>query len=151
MDPFQTKFHDCWKIKDPKIHISEFPYFREIGPYSSGRHFSQSCAPQKNGAERYRQYSEAKIWKTSFISISGPLSSGSLVLGPELEILVPGSWYKDPGTRILVPASRSQNLGTYQDPGIRVVVPRAWYQDPGTKILVLAKRCYFVLIVVNSC
>ena len=55
-------------------------------------------------------------------------------------ILVPGSWYQDLSTKILVP--RSQDLGTrilvpgsrYQDLGTNILVPRSWYQDLGTKI-----------------
>ena len=41
------------------------------------------------------------------------------------KILVPRSWYQDPGTKILVPRS------WYQDPGTKIVVPRSWYQDLG--------------------
>ena len=47
------------------------------------------------------------------------------------------SWYQDPGTKILVPRSWYQDLGSwYQDLGTKILVPRSWYQDPGTKILV---------------
>ena len=49
-----------------------------------------------------------------------------MVLGPELEVLVPGSWYQHLVTKILVPRS------WYQDPGTEILVPRSWYRDRGS-------------------
>ena len=31
----------------PNFQVPRFPDFRKIGPYSSGDHFSESCAPRK--------------------------------------------------------------------------------------------------------
>ena len=47
MDPFQIEFHYFEQNKDPEIHISELPDFGNIGYYSSGDRFSESCAPRK--------------------------------------------------------------------------------------------------------
>ena len=50
MSPYRaiwTHFRSNYMMFEPENHISELPDFRKISPYSSGDHFSESCAPRK--------------------------------------------------------------------------------------------------------
>ena len=99
--------------------FSRFPDFWEIGPYSSGDNFSESCAPRKmmqNGIDEI-------FWGPNFQKHILFHFKNLWVLATR--ILVPRSWYQDLGTKILVPGS------WYQNPGTRI--PGSW-----TKIFVLA-------------
>ena len=60
------------------------------------------------------------------------------ILAPDLgtRILVPGSWYQDLGTKIYGAPERLRLSGFPFFFGIEILVPRSWYQDLGTKILV---------------
>ena len=128
MDPFQIKFHDFWTNTNPEINISELPDFRKIGPYSSGNHFSESCASQKMMQNRIDEIFWGQTVKNNhYFNFR---ASGSWTWDLGTRISVPRSWYQDLGTKILVPRF------WYQDPGPKILVPESWYQDLGTKILV---------------
>ena len=100
MDPFQIKFHDFWTNTNPETHISELPDFRKIGPYSSGDHFSESCAPRKMMQNRIDEIFWGQTFKnTPYFNLR---ASGSWTWDLGTRILVPGSWYQDLGTKILV-------------------------------------------------
>ena len=92
MYPFQTKFHDFWTNKNPQIHISELPDFRKIGPYSSGDHFSESCAPRKMMQNRIDEIFWGQTFKnTSYFTLG---TSGSWTWDLGTKILLPRSWYQ---------------------------------------------------------
>ena len=99
MDPFQIKFHHFRTNKNPKIHISELPKspnpeIRKIGPYSSGRHFSESCSPRKMMQNRIDKI----FWGQTFKNT------------PYFNLRASGSWTWDLGTKILVPRAWYQDL-----------------------------------------
>ena len=41
-----------YEVKNPENNISELSDFRKRNPYSSGDHFSESCAPRKMMQDR---------------------------------------------------------------------------------------------------
>ena len=132
MDPFQIKFHDARKNKNPHLHISELPDFRKIDPYSSGDNFSESCSPRKMMQNGIDEIFWGQTFKnTSYFTLRtfGSLLPRSWYQDLGTRILVSGSWYQDLGTRILVPRSWCQ------DPGTRILVPESWYQDLGPRYL----------------
>ena len=103
--------------KDSKLTFGE-KNIPENWSLSIGRYFSESVTPQKmmqNGIDE--MFWGRTLKNTSYFNLR---TSEFWCLGPELEILVPGSWYQDLGTRILI--------------------PRSWCQDLGTKILVPKKK-----------
>ena len=118
------RFFIFWIFWDPKFPDFQVPRFPENRSLFVGRPFFRKLCASKNDAEPYRR------------NILGPNFQKHLLFHFRdlwvlaTRILVPRSWYQDPGIRILLPKSWLQDLGTNS------LVAGSRYQNHGTEILV---------------